>query len=309
MQWVAPTRPRGPGMGVTAVALLVAAVLPFVMASPADAATLDRIREAGKLTLGYWTDAQPFSFQDASGEPTGYSVALCQDVAEEIKTELGLADMAVDWIPVTIDDRFGMVVDGKVDLLCGTTETLTRREQVSFSIRIFPGGIGAILRAQDTASLQEVLLGRPPSGPIWRASPARILESKTFSVVKGTSAESWLSERLAHFQLTANVVPVENYKAGIEGVVNGDSNVFFGERSILLETAAEHSGLTVLDRLFTYEPIALALQRNDDDFRLVVDRALSRMLRSDDFRDLYTKWFGAPDESTTTFFRESALPE
>jgi polar amino acid transport system substrate-binding protein len=310
MQWVAPTRPRGPGMGVTTVALIVTAVLPLVMANPADAASLDRIREAGKLTLGYRVDARPFSYQDASGQPTGYSVALCLDVAEEIKTELSLADMAVDWIPVTVDDRFQMVAEGKVNILCGAaTETLTRREQVSFSIAIFPGGIGAILRTEGTAPLQEVLLGRPPSGPIWRASPARILESKTFSVVKGTSAESWLSERLDNFQLTANVVPVENYDAGVEGVINGDSNVFFGERSVLLETAAERSGLTVLDRLFTYEPIALAIERNDDDFRLVVDRALSRIFRSEDFRDLYAKWFGAPDESVATFFRQSALPQ
>jgi putrescine:ornithine antiporter len=296
-------------MGVTTVALIVTAVLPLVMANPADAASLDRIREAGKLTLGYRVDARPFSYQDASGQPTGYSVALCQGVAEEIKTELGLAEMTVDWIPVTVSDSFGMVAEGKVDLLCGAARTLTRREQVSFSIPIFAGGIGAILRTQGTAPLQDVLLGRPPSGPIWRASPARILESKTFSVVKGSSAESWLSERLDNFQLTANVVPVENYDAGVEGVLNGDSNVFFGERSILLETAAERSGLTVLDRLFTDEPIALAIERNDDDFRLVVDRALSRIFRSEDFRDLYAKWFGAPDASVTTFFRQSALPE
>jgi len=290
--------------------LITTAVLPLVAANPASAATLDRVREAGKLTLGYRVDARPFSYQDASGQPTGYSIALCQGIAEEIKTELGLAEMGVDWVPVTIDDRFEAVAEGKVDLLCGSaTATLTRREQVSFSIRIFPGGIGAILRSEDTAPLQEVLLGRPPSGPIWRASPARILESKIFSVVGGTSAESWLSERLDHFQLTANVVPVENYDAGIERVISGDSNVFFGERSILLETAAERSGLTVLDRLFTYEPIALALQRNDDDFRLVVDRALSRAFGSAGFRDLYAKWFGAPDENTVTFFRQGVLPE
>ena len=49
---------------------------------------------------------------------------------------------------------------------------------------------------------------RPPaSGPIWRASPARVLEDKTFSVVTGTTGETWLAGRLNDFQLTANVDP------------------------------------------------------------------------------------------------------
>jgi putative flavoprotein involved in K+ transport len=67
--------------------------------------------------------------------------------------------------------------------------------------------------------------------------------------------------------------------------------------------------LIVLDKLFTYEPVALTLARNDDDFRLVVDRALSSTFKSDDFRDVYAKWFGAPDEAVTAFFRQSAMPE
>jgi ABC-type amino acid transport substrate-binding protein len=95
-------------------------------------------------------------------------------------------------------------------------------------------------------------------------------------------------------------------------VANRDVDVFFGDRSILLEASAASpsaSNLLVLDRMFTSEPVALALQRNDDDFRLVVDRALSRAFRSDDFPDLYKKWFGAPDLGVLAFFRQNALAE
>ena len=45
---------------------------------------------AGKLTLGYRADARPFSYRDEAGKPAGYSVALCQKIAEQVKTELGL---------------------------------------------------------------------------------------------------------------------------------------------------------------------------------------------------------------------------
>jgi ABC-type amino acid transport substrate-binding protein len=65
----------------------------------------------------------------------------------------------------------------------------------------------------------------------------------------------------------------------------------------------------VLDRLFTYEPLALALARNDDDFRLTVDKSLSGLFASKDFDDLYRKWFGEPDENVRSFFRMSVLPE
>ena len=287
--------------------------LALLLAMPATAATLDRVRQEGKLTLGYRVDARPFSYQDAGGKPTGYSVALCEKIADEVKTELNLPSLAVEWTPVPVDDRFEAVAQGTVDLLCGAdTVTLSRRKEVSFSIGIFPSGIGAILRADAPTSLQEVLAGRPPSDPIWRASPARVLESKRFSVVKGTTAESWLAERLDTFQLTATTIPVENYDAGIKQVLNGDTDVFFGDRPILLSAARENrsaSELTVLERQFTYSPLALALQRNDDDFRLLVDRTLSRVFLSGDFRDMNTTWFGASDKDALSYFSQSALPE
>ena len=65
----------------------------------------------------------------------------------------------------------------------------------------------------------------------------------------------------------------------------------------------------MLDRLFTYEPLALALPRGDEDFRLLVDRALSAIYRSGEIGDLYAGWFGEPDEAALTFFRLHTLPE
>src|SRR5262249_15284746 len=100
--------------------------------------------------------------------------------------------------------------------------------------------------------------------------------------------------------------------AGIQSVLDRKADVFFGDRPILLEAAADSpsaSRLVVLDRLFTSEPLALGLARGDEDFRLVVDQALSHLFKSSEFRDVYMKWFGAPDESALTFFRETALPD
>ena len=124
--------------------------------------------------------------------------------------------------------------------------------------------------------------------------------------------EAWLACQLYKFQLTAKVIPVDGYDAGIRRVVDRSANVFFADRSILLDAATRSPSagdLTVLDRLFTYGPLALALARGDEDFRLLVDKTLSQFFRSENFHGLYVKWFGQPGESAVMFFRLSALPE
>lgn len=316
MQPARSNSPRRYRVRTSTLGLVVLATgfLSLANAAPVVAAgTLDRIRQAGKIELGYRDDARPFSYKDESGKAAGYSVALCEKIADDVKTELGLPSLTVDWVPVTLADRFQAVQQGKIDLLCGAdTATLTRRKDVSFSIPVFPSGIGAILRSDAPVQLREVLAGRPASGPIWRGSPARILEKKTFSAVADTTSASWLAERIDKWKIDATVVPVDSYQAGIQKVLDRGADVFFGDRPILYD-AAEGSpsaaNLTVLDRLFTYEPLALALARDDEDFRLAVDRSLSRLFKSGQFKDVYVKWFGEPDDSAAIFFGLSALPE
>ena len=233
-----------------------------------------------------------------------------------MKAELALPDLTVEWVPVKLEDRLQAVQQGTVDLLCGADAvTLERRKDVDFSISIFPSGVGALLRRDVPIAVREILeFGRPTtSNPIWRGAPARtVLEEQTFSAVKGTLAETWLRERLGALEIAAEVVTVDSFEAGIDGVADGSADVFFGNLPILLDASKRHASsgdLIVLPRLFTNEPIALVVPRGDDDFDLVVDRALSKTYRSEGFRDLFVGWFGPPDDTMANFFRETALPE
>jgi polar amino acid transport system substrate-binding protein len=299
-----------------AVSWVAALIGLAAFADPLTAAgTLDRIRQSGKVMLGYRADAQPFSYRDESGNAAGYSVALCQAIVDGLKADLGLANLAIQWVPVTVDDRFTAVQQGKVDLLCGAeSETLSRRREVSFSLPIYPSGIGALLAADAPPALQEILeRGSPPTRPIWRGSPARtLLEAQTLSVVANTRAVDWLRERAAAFDIDARIVPVDSYDTGVQRLINGTSDVLFGDRAILLETAKRNPAahdLTLLDRRFTSEPIALVLARGDEDFRLVVDQKLSQTIRSDAFRGLYARWLGEFDQGSARFFRDTVLPD
>ena len=316
MQRAQLASPRGHRVWIAtlAAAFLTVSLQPLAQAAAGPASTLDRVKQSGKLTLGYRADARPFSFRDESGNAAGYAVALCQRIADQLKTELGRPTLAVEWVPVNVEDRFRAVQDGQIDLLCGAdTETLARRKEIAFSIPIVLSGVGAILRVDSSARLREILTkGQAAPRPPWRASPEQFLRKHVFSVGRGTTSEAWLAIKRAELKIEAKVVPVDGYDAGIQSVLARSSDVFFGDRAILLDAAKRSSSakdLVVLDRLFTYEPLALTLKRGDEDFRLLVDRTLSHLYGSPDFGFLYAKWFGAPGEDAMTFFRLNMLPE
>ena len=199
----------------TAASLIAAVIAIAALTGDATAAgTLDKIRQSGKIALGYRADAQPFSYRDESGNAAGYSVALCQAIADGLKADLKLANLSVEWVPVTIDDRFSAVQQGKVDLFCGAdTETMSRRKEVSFSLPIYPERHRRPNRSRRAFELHDILeRGSPQTKPIWRGSPAWTLLSKqTFSVVANTRAVEWLRERADAFKIAATIVPVDSY--------------------------------------------------------------------------------------------------
>ena len=285
-----------------------ATTAPIAAAQPASAGTLDRVRAQSKLVLGYYSDAQPMSYRDSSGNPAGYAVTLCQQVANEVKAELGVSQLAVEWVALTRATGMQTVQQGKIDLLCGAdAASLTNRASVSFSLPIFPGGISALVRSDASKALQNALEQRPlPYKPIWRASPFSPIQHRTLSVVSGTPAVDWAKERASKLNLVAKLDTVESYDTGVTKVVNKDSDVLFGERAVLLGLAkrsAEARKLRVLTRHYTYEPLALALARNNDDFRLVVDRGLMRFYATPQFGDAYKAVFGTADADTVEYYR------
>ncbi len=193
---------------------------PAAPAASATAATLDRIRAAARIRLGYRVDARPFSYKDESGQAAGYAVALCQKIADAAKAEPGLGTLAVEWVPVTVDKRFTAVQQGEIDVFCGPDAiTLAARRDVAFSIPVFPGGVGALLRADAPVRLREVLSGRPPAPtPIWRANAAQILQARNFTVVAGTATENWLAGRARDLDVVAKIAPVSGNDAGVQAV-------------------------------------------------------------------------------------------
>src|SRR5215467_3590950 len=116
----------------TGLAALMTAV---VAVAGAAAGTLDRVGQDKTIRIAYREDAPPFSSKDKLGEPTGFMVDLCREVAKKLADQLHLSSLNVTYVPVTAADRFEAIRQQKADLLCEpTSATLSRRELVDFSI-------------------------------------------------------------------------------------------------------------------------------------------------------------------------------
>src|SRR5450755_4208166 len=134
--------------------------------------TLAAIKNTHVVRLGYRESSPPFSFLDQASRPIGYSLELCEAIVDEIGVEVDDANLRIEYVKVTSDDRIPAVVQNKIDLECGsTTANAERAKQVAFSPLMFVAGTK--LMVPKTSSI---------SGPI-------DLKGKTVVVTKGTTNE------------------------------------------------------------------------------------------------------------------------
>jgi len=130
---------------ITAIVLLCALTAP----AAAQTGVLEKIRNAGAITMGYVEGAAPFSFVDENRQPQGYSIDLCREIANGIRAQLGVAKLETRWVALTLQNRLEAVRSGRVDIECSTTTwTLSRQKEVDFSLITFVDG-GSILARGD----------------------------------------------------------------------------------------------------------------------------------------------------------------
>jgi glutamate/aspartate transport system substrate-binding protein len=265
----------------------------------AQGGTLDQIKKSGEIRIGYRTDAPPLSFKDASGQPQGYSVELCQRIAAAVKDHLKLSQLKTTYVPLTSDNRLDAIVDNRVDIECGaTTITLSRAEKVDFTLMTFVTG-GAVL-------------SRAGSG----IDTLGNLAGKSVAVVAGTTSQAALKSYLQKNLIDAKVVEVPDRDEAMKRLHDKQVDAFASDQVVLIGEVlltSDPSAYTLSREVFSYEPYALVVRRNDADFRLVADRALAQLYRSGQFEQMYGRWFGQvgvrPSPVLSAMYILQALPE
>jgi polar amino acid transport system substrate-binding protein len=179
-------------------------------------------------------------------------------------------------------------------------------------VPIYTAGLSAVVRQDASETLLNVLNGKVAhTGPTWRATVNRGLANQTYAAIAGGVTETWIQQQMRLLGVVATLVTVENAEAGLNLVANGKADAFFAERMLLkhLLTRNYPSGnLVLLERIFEYAPTAMAVDREDEDFRLLVDTALSDMYRSGEIEQAFDKHLGGASSAAKKLFRIYAIP-
>ena len=240
--------------------------------------TLEQIRESGKVRIGFRESQPPMSFLNQDGKPAGYSIDLCVRIVNEVKNTLGKDDIAIEYVPVSSSNRFDALQNNTIDILCGaTTKTIARGKLVDFTQLTFV--TGASLLSLKENSVEGI------SG----------LQGKKVGVSKGTTTLDALSTKLKESVSDAKIVQFDSASAGMKAMIKGEVDAFSADQVVLIGLVLTHEGdekFAIAGDIFSYEPFALAVRRNDSDFRLLADTVLAQLNRSGQITPIYSKWFG-----------------
>jgi glutamate/aspartate transport system substrate-binding protein len=261
--------------------------------------TLEKIARTGEFVIGYRADSSPLSYENASGEPSGYSVDLCRRIAASVKAVLSDTEIETKFVRVTANERISAVIDGKIDIECGaTTITLSRQERVDFSLPTFVTG-GSVLTVA-TSGIQGM----------------SDLSGKKVGVAQDTTTVEQLRNLLEQSLIDAEVVIVDDRSDGMKRLNRGDIDAFASDQIVLIGQIIESINpkqYSLVGDIFSYEPYGFVIRRNDADFRLVVDTAIAQLYRSGQHADIFYKWIGRIGISVppilAAMYQLNAIPE
>lgn len=241
--------------------------------------TLEKIREYGAIYVGHAEASVPFSYM-VGDEVVGYSIDLCGRIVDAIRAELKDPGLKVVMVPITSTSRLLMLMTGVIDLECGsTTNTKIRQQQVAFSVATFVSGVKALVRKD--------------SG-IERISD---LNGKVVVTTAGTTTERLVRTALAQRNLAAQARTGRVHADSFAMVVSRQADAFVLDDAILaglMANSPEGGQLKLLEDNLGLEPYGIGLRKDDPEFKKLVDRTLTGMMRSGEVETIYKKWFTSP---------------
>jgi glutamate/aspartate transport system substrate-binding protein len=272
-----------PGRCMAAAGLLAAAALLTTAAGAQTGGgeglspTLANIKKTHVVHLGYREASPPFSFLDQANRPIGYSLELCEAIVDEIGVEVDDADLKIEYVKVTSDDRIPAVVQNKIDLECGsTTANAERAKQVAFSPLMFVAGTKLMVPKASSVSAVTDLKG------------------KTVVVTKGTTNEQAMHNADKKYSLGLNIVASPDHEQSYQMLVDGKADAFATDDILLYGLIARHKSqdkFRVTGDYLSYDPYGIMFRKGEPQLTAVVERAFRKLGSNHDLIPLYNKWF------------------
>jgi general L-amino acid transport system substrate-binding protein len=215
---------------------------------------LQTVQDRGTLVCGV-NDAVPgFGVVDENGDFSGFDIDYCRAIAAGV---LGDSE-AVEFRPLSADERFTALQSGEVDVLVrNTTHTATRdgSEGAAFAPTTFYDGQAMMVGADSGfGSIED-------------------MDGTTICVLSGTTTELNLATRFNSGGLTYEPLSFEDVdliqEAFISGQCDGwtsDGSQLAGIRSAWPESEGGPEALTIFEERFSKEPLAPAVRGDDPEW-------------------------------------------
>ena len=206
-------------------------------ASGASDARLPQILSSGKLRVAVAADRPPLNFKNASGEIVGFEV----DIVEALAMAMGL-ELSLEQVP--FPDLLASLESGRADLaISGLTMTPERNARVAFAGPYFVSGMSALSRSAEISGVEDPL--------------ALDVAGRRYAAVSGSTSERFVRDELSR----AELVPVADYDAGIQMVIDGKVDALFADFLACAVAVWSHpdAGLSMPPTPFTVEPLGIAV--------------------------------------------------
>ena len=276
-------------------AAAMAAVLPGA-ASAQDGPVMKRIAETKTINIGHRDASVPLSFLGQDGKVQGYSIDICLKIAEAAKTELKLDKLDIKFVPVSPQTRIPLLTAGTVDIICeSSTHTLGRSRQISFLNTTFLTG--------------SKLLVRKGSG----IGKIEDLNGKILVAVLGTTNEKAAQVEIDKkgIKLKGDIVKVRDHSQAMLNLEQGRADAYVSDDVVLFGLASASKNPAeweVVGPYFSYDPYGMMIPRNNDDWRLLGNTVITRLVQSGEMAAIYKKWF-EPGPTNINYPMSSRLHE
>ncbi len=260
------------------MSLLLAAVATHAVAQTSP--TLQKIAEAGTISLGHRESSIPFSYYDDKQQVVGYSHELMLKAVEAIKAELKKPNLAIKLVPVTSQNRIPLVLNGSVDIECGsTTNNAERAKQVDFSTNIFV--VGTRLMTKKDSGIKDFA----------------DLKGKNVVVTAGTTSERLLRKYNETAQAGMAIISAKDHGESFLTLETGRAVAFMMDDALLYgekAKAKKPDEWAVVGKPMSEEAYACMMRKGDPAFKKIVDAAITKAMTSGEAAKIYAKWFQAP---------------
>ena len=267
-------------LALTCWALAPALLLLQPAAAQIAQPTLEKIRSANVIAIGYRETSVPFSYVVGDKDVIGFSQDICSKVIDAVRAKTNRPYLQVRFIPVTSQNRIPLVQNGTVDLECGVTTNLKARQaQVAFSYTFFVAATR--------------LLTRKDSGIHDFAD----LAGKTVLTNQGTTSERILRSMNLEKQMNMRIISARDYAEGRATLESGRAVAYMMDDVLLAGTrslTAKPAEWTIVGTPQSSEAYALMMRNGDPEFRQLVDDTLAALMKSGEIDAIYKKWLESP---------------